>query len=106
MSRSRPVPGIARGPQQFSQRIPQPIASPMTPPPIPITAPIAPISEDSEDDLAQEIYCRLAMQVIGDARPDLADHNSSENFREHLAAAAKIAKLTAKVYFEEGSNRG
>ena len=103
MSRNRPVPSIARGPQQFSQRTQQPIASPMTPPPIPATAPI---SEDSEDDLAQEIYCRLAMQVIGDARPDLADHNSSENFREHLAAAAKIAKLTAKVYFEEGSNRG
>jgi len=74
----------------------------MTPPPIPATAPI---SDDSEDDLAQEIYCRLAVPLAQDVQ-GYEDPHTSEEFHRKLRRAALIAKVTAKVYFEECSTNG
>lgn len=97
MSRNRPVPSIARGPQQFSQRTPQPMASPMEMPQIPQSPAIS-------EDLAQEIYCRLVAMVTTQELSDADDRGV--DFRELLSRAARISKLASKVYFEEGNHHG
>jgi hypothetical protein len=87
---NRPVPGIANLNQGFSRKTSVPIPSPLGNP----QQQFLPTAiDDPADDLAQEIYARLAVQhlslnLIGDPSPitlqRLADH----------------ARAAARAYFE------
>jgi len=90
MSQFRPAPGIARGPQQFSRSQMPPIASPLGPPPL--VPPESAISEQMQD-LAMEIYARLAVEHIAamGAKHDLAA----------LRELAKASQAAAMAYFQE-----
>jgi len=85
MDRHRPVPGIARGPQQFTPGAAVPIQSPMMGP-IQEQDPIA----EHLQDLALEIYCRVVSQHIAAGRVD----------REAMQTLALHSQTAAKAYFE------
>lgn len=88
----RPVPGIARGPQQFSRDTLSAIQSPLMMPgqQQPQQSPEAAIAETMQE-LALEIYARLATAHI--------EHNQATD-RETLQGLAQSAQLAAKSYFE------
>ena len=88
-SRPRPVPGIARGPHAFSPAARAPIANPMQLPPVPSPPPVS--DEISPDELAMEIYCRVAAQFIASGRA--AD-------RAVLTGLAIHAQAAAEAYFQ------
>lgn len=92
MNNRQNVPGIARGPQSFSPRSLPPISNPMGQPP-------AMQQQDDgvsvQDELAMEIYCRLAADTISTshiAKPEL------------LRSLAQAAKQAAAIFFEEDPN--
>lgn len=108
MQRPRQVPGIARGPQQFSQRQPVPQMNPMAmPPQIQSSAqtPIQPEDDSGELDLAMEIYCRLALPLAQDVE-GYQNPSTDKDFHDKLRRAAMIAKVAAKCFFEKESNNG
>lgn len=100
MQRPRQVPGIARGPQQFSQRQPVPQMNPMAMPPQIQSSAQTPIDDSGELDLAMEIYCRLAIKVIDDIKPR-RNSSESEELQARLQFAAEIAKQSAAAFFTE-----
>lgn len=95
MSQTRPVPGIARGPQGFSQRNLPPIPNPMGQPPMQYP-PAADVS--IEDELAMEIYSKLAIDHIR------SNHGSGSV--DLLRDAALAAKAAASAFFEEQPTNG
>lgn len=84
MQKPRQVPGISHLRQQFSPSNLPPIQSPMMPP--------QPIMEEdtSAEDLAQEIFVRMASRGIDGDLPNL----------DELRQFARHAKAAAQVYFE------
>jgi len=98
MQRPRNVPQIGRGPQQFAKSSLPPIASPMqmtSAPQIPIQVMQPPVNSEplDADDLAMEIYARLAVEHIAamGAKHDLAA----------LRELAKASQAAAMAYFQE-----
>ncbi len=83
---NRPVPGIAKGPQGFSQRNLPPISNPMGQQPMQQES----VDVSIEDDLAMEIYARLAVSHIQKQMPD----------RETLRTLASQSRIAAQAYFE------
>lgn len=87
----RPVPGIAKGPGQFSPAARPPVPHPMmqSQPPQPPQSAEAAIA-DNLQDLAMEIYCRVVAQYIAAERVD----------REAFQTLALHSRSAAKAYFE------
>lgn len=85
-SQPRPVPKIGRGPQAFRPADRPPVAHPMQLPP----AAVPPSDEVSPDELAMEIYCRVAAQFIASGRAD----------RAILTGLAIHAQAAAEAYFQ------
>jgi len=89
----RPVPGIAKGPSQFSPAalppVPHPMAMQSQPSPQPPQSAEAAIA-DNLQDLAMEIYCRVVAQYIAADRVD----------REAFQTLALHSRSAAKAYFE------
>jgi hypothetical protein len=85
MQRHRPVPGIANLSQNFARKESLPIQSPVSHPQQLIDA------GDDSQDLAQEIYARLALDY-------LRDHQVPEP--RVLQELAKRARVAAQSYFE------
>lgn len=92
MNKNRPVPGLSKGPSQFSQRPSQPIQSPLQPTSFPPLGMIQSQPDPADDmkDLAMEIYCRLVV--------------TSSNTLKSLKESAEYAKLAARIFFESYSN--
>ena len=89
MSRQpRQVPQIGRGPQHFSPAARPPIAHPMQLPPVPLQPPVS--DEITPDELAMEIYCRVAAQFIAAGRAD----------RAVLTGLAIHSQAAAEAYFQ------
>jgi len=94
MHQPRPVPGIARGPQQFSQTVGSPVPHPMamqsqSPPPQTVS------DEEAFQDLAMEIYTRLVSKhICADSFPKA--NADPELFRE----LAKASQAAAMAYFK------
>lgn len=85
----RKVPGIAQQPQSFQPDTRSAISSPLAQPPQ------QPPARESESDLAQEIYCRLAVDHIrSNQTSDLAT----------LRDLAISANQAALAYFEVVTN--
>jgi hypothetical protein len=91
MQRHRPVPGLARGSQQFSRDALPPIQSPMGMMPTQQTPPVA--ADDPADDLAQEIFARLAVNHLM--------HNPAAPDSRILRDLAQSAQFAARAFFEE-----
>ena len=86
MSQHRPVPGIAQGPKEFSPSSRVPIQSPMA-------AGQPPAVSDVMQDLAMEIYARLAVNHI---TADAGGSHDSGALRE----LAQEAQTAARIYFQ------
>lgn len=109
MSQPRNVPGIARGPQAFSQSAKRPIQSPMQPPPMSpaqqamaapfqtIPAPAEPVYSVEQDiqDLAMEIYAKLTWESITD---------EGQPHEDTLRQLASYSKIAARIFFEGQSS--
>ena len=97
MNNRQNVPGIARGPQSFSPRSLPPVPNPMGQPP-------AMQQQDDgvsvQDELAMEIYCRLAFANI--SNQDVGEPADASQLRE----LAKDARIAAQAFFEENPNNG
>lgn len=85
MQAPRPVPPIARGPQQFATSAPAPM-------PVMIGGqqPMTAAEDDPEEDLAMEIYCRIIAT-------ELTTGITTDDMRRY----AKRAKQAAAIYFEQ-----
>ena len=98
MNRQRPIPGISRGPQQFAPDTRGPIQSPLSMgQPAPMQQPYffqAP-EPSIADELAMEIYARLAFEHI---QGNLATDS------ETLQELAKASRAAAQAYFEGQTN--
>lgn len=95
MNNRQSVPGIARGPQNFSPRSLPPISNPMGQPPNPFD----PTStEELVQDLALEIYCRLASAIIS-AHMEAPHPETMQRLAQH-------ARIAAQAFFEENPNNG
>lgn len=112
MSQPRNVPGIARGPQAFSQSAKRPIQSPMMQPPMNpvqqamaspfqtignIPAPAEPVYSVEQDiqDLAMEIYAKLTWESITD---------EGQPHEDTLRQLASYSKIAARIFFEGQSS--
>lgn len=95
MSQHRPVPGIAPTPKQASGQTFKPIQSPMMfgQPPMPQLTPEQAVAEQVQD-LAMEIYCRIAAQHV------MHVFDASEPDTQMLRKMAHAAQEAAKAYFE------
>lgn len=93
MNNRQNVPGIARGPQNFSPRSLPPISNPMGQPAMQQQA-----ADDVsiQDELAMEIYARLAEHHIM--------HNHAAPNTPRLRDLAHAAKVAAQAFFEEQTN--
>lgn len=93
MSRFRQVPGIAQGPKGFSQASFVPMQSPLSQPPQQPQSPAAVdgIAEQMQD-MAMEIYCRLAVKHIAITVQDTDS--------EQLQELAKLSQAAALAYFQ------
>lgn len=90
MTEHRKVPGIERGPQQFSRATSPPIQSPMmqgNPHPQMIASPQPEPTDSSMQDLAMEIYADLAAEQIATGNPD---PEAMHTLARHAVAAARI----------------
>ena len=89
MAEPRKVPGIARGPQQFSRATQPPIQSPMMQgiPQQMIASPQPEPTGSSMQDLAMEIYADLAAELIATGNPD---PEAMHTLARHAVAAARI----------------
>ena len=87
MSQHRPVPGIAQGPREFSPSSFVPMQSPIGQPQQ------APVVSESMQDLAMEIYARLAVNHI---TADAGGSHDSGALRE----LAQEAQTAARIYFQ------
>lgn len=95
MAEARKVPGIGRGPQQFSRATAPPIQSPMMAGnPQQMIASPQPDPMDSMQDLAMEIYSNLATDLIASGNPD----------RDAMQTLAKHSWEAARIYFETLEN--
>lgn len=88
MNNRQNVPGIARGPQSFSPRSLPPISNPMGQPPA-----MQADGVSVEDELAMEIYARLASAIIS-AHMDSPHPTTMWRLAQH-------ARVAAKAFFEE-----
>ena len=88
MSQHRPVPGIAQGPREFSPSSFVPMQSPIGQPQQ------APVVSESMQDLAMEIYARLAVSYMTDSRYET---DPSPACLQRLAQDAQMAAL---AYFQ------
>ena len=91
MSQHRPVPGISQGPKEFSPSSRVPIQSPMM-----VGQPGAAAVSEQMQDLAMEIYVRLAVKHIAITVQDNADN-------EQLQELAKASQAAALAYFQAGA---
>ena len=87
MSQHRPVPGIAQGPREFSPSNYVPMQSPIGHPPQQ-----PPVVSESMQDLAMEIYARLAVDHIAAMGQKLDPLQ--------LAELAKASQTAALAYFQ------
>jgi len=96
MSRFRQVPGIAQGPKGFSPANFVPMQSPLSQPPQQPQSPAAVdgIAEQMQD-LAMEIYVRLAVKHIAITVQDNADNELQE--------LARLSQAAALAYFQAGA---
>lgn len=94
MSRFRQVPGITQGPKGFSPANFVPMQSPLSQPPQQPQSPAAVdgIAEQMQD-MAMEIYCRLAVKHIAITVQDNADN-------EQLQELARLSQAAALAYFQ------
>ena len=88
MQKPRPVPGIGHLQQQFSRASLPPIQSPMQSPQVPIHEQ----GDDPQDDLAQEIFARLAVNHLM--------HNPIAPDSRILREMAQNAQIAAAAYFD------
>lgn len=61
---------------------------------------------DAGEELAMEIYCRLAVKAVDDFKPQRNDGTNMQELQERLRFAAEIARKAAAAFFYEGSNNG
>jgi len=62
---------------------------------------------DAGEELAMEIYCRLAIKVIDDVKPRRNDDGGIEELQARLRFAADIAKEAAAAFFtKDETNNG